>query len=176
MPEPLDFDPDFDRGPVDPMTWTPPRFLRRHAARTARRRALRRLGIGALAALLGFGFLFADGGLASILWRRFRIHRLEHQVATLERRRQWLQEEALRRKKDRATIERIAREEYGMIYPGETMIRVVPVSENEARRVEKEREAALAAERQHAAELEAEGKAAAQRTPARQVARRGTRR
>jgi hypothetical protein len=80
-------------------------------------------------------------------------------VATLERRRQWLQEEALRRTKDRATIERIAREEYGMIYPGETLIRVVEVSEKEARRVERARAAAPAVEPQPAA-------------PARQVARR----
>lgn len=172
MPEPLDLDPHFERQPVDPMTWTPPRFLRRHAERTARRRTLRRLGIGLLAALLGFGFLFADGGLASILWRRFRIHRLEKQVATLEVRRQWLQDEAQRRKKDRATIERIAREEYGMIFPGETLIRVVPVSEKEARRVEKERDAALAAERQRAAELATENEAKARRAPARQVTRR----
>ena len=142
MPETVDLDPDFERQPVDPLAWTPPRFLRRHAARTARRRALRRLGIGALVALLGFAFLCTDGGLASILWRRFRIHRLEEQVATLERRRQWLQEETQRRKKDPATIERIAREEYGMIYPGETLIRVVQVSEKQARRVEKERDAA----------------------------------
>lgn len=136
MSEPMDLDA-IEREPVDPLAWTPPRFLRRHAARTAHRRRRRRLVTGAIVALLGFGFLFADGGLASILWRRFRIHRLEKQVAVLAARQKWLQEEAGRRKKDRATIERIAREEYGMIYPGEKLIRIVAVSEKEARRVEK---------------------------------------
>ena len=165
---------DFEREPVDPMTWAPPRFLRRHATRSARRRRLRRLGVAAGVGVLGFGFLFADGGLASILLRRYRIHRLEQQVVALEARREWLQEEAARRKKDRATIERLAREEYGMIYPGEKLLRIVEVSEKEARRVEKQRqkqEKELAA-----AALEAERLRHTPRKADRQVARRGSNR
>ncbi len=175
MAEPNDLDFDFDREPVDPMTWAPPRFLRRHATRSARRRRLRRLAIAAGVGVLGFGFLFADGGLASILWRRFRIHRLEQQVVSLEARREWLQAEAQRRKKDRATIERLAREEYGMIYPGEKLLRIVPVSEKEARRVEKQRER-LENDLAHTAALEAERQRDASRKADRQVARRGSNR
>ncbi len=139
MPEPTER-LDFTLEPVDPLTWTPPRFLRRHAARTARRRALRRLLVGGLTFILGFGFLVAYGGLGSILWRRLRIHRLEAQVAALEERKQRLEAESANRRKDRATIERLAREEYGLIYPGETLVRVLQVSEAEARQVEKARE------------------------------------
>ena len=140
MPGPTEQRLDRALEPVDPLAWTPPRFLRRHAARAARRRRLRRLVGWGLALLLGFGFFLADGGLGSILWRRWRIHGLDKQVATLEARQAWLEAEKKRRQNDRATIERIAREEYGMIYPGETLIRVLQVSEAEARRVEKARE------------------------------------
>ena len=173
MAEPDDL--DFDREPVDPMTWAPPRFLRRHATRSAQRRRLRRLAVAAGVGVLGFGFLFADGGLASILWRRFRIHRLEQQVVTLEGRREWLQKEAQRRKKDRATIERLAREEYGMIYPGERLLRIVEVSEKEARQVEKEREK-FEKELAQSAALEAKSLPEAPRKADQKVARRGSKR
>ena len=70
--------------PLDPLDWAPPRYLRRHAQRDARRRRLRRLLLLGGAFLLLFGYVLADGGLLSILWRTKKIRRLERQVAELE--------------------------------------------------------------------------------------------
>lgn len=135
--------------PLNPLDWTPPRYLRRHAARIAQRHRIRRLVLLGILSLLLFGFVLADGGLVSILWRGSRVHRLESQVTRLEARQRALQQEIDLRRGDRATIERIAREEYGMVYPGERLIRIVEVNEAEARRVEAARaaqEASAAAE------------------------------
>jgi len=131
--------------PLDPLDWTPPRYLRRHAVRLAQRHRIRRLVLLGILSLLIFGFVLADGGLVSILWRGSRVRRLESQVTQLEARQRALQQEIELRRGDRATIERIAREEYGMVYPGERLIRIVDVSEAEARRVEAARAAQEAA-------------------------------
>ncbi|UCE01626.1 MAG: septum formation initiator family protein [Candidatus Latescibacterota bacterium] len=134
--------PPYEFEALDPLAWTPRRFLRRHAERNARRRRLRRLLTLGLALILGFGFLLADGGLVSILAGRWRIRCLEREVAALESRQQWLHRELELRQGDSATIERLAREEYGMVRPGERVVRILEVSEEEARRVEAARRAA----------------------------------
>jgi cell division protein FtsB len=107
----------------------------------ARRHRIRRLVLLGIASLLLFGFVLADGGLLSIAWRTVQVRHLEEQVVELEARSAALQREIELRRDDPATIERIAREEYGMIYPGETLIRIIRVSEEEARRVEAARAA-----------------------------------
>jgi cell division protein FtsB len=135
--------------PHDAFDWmesTPPRFLRRHAERVASRRRMRRLFIGAALGVLTYGFVLADGGLVSILSRRARIHRLTRHVEALEQRHDWLQEEITRRQKDRATIERIAREQYGLVYPGETVYRIREIDGATARRIESEQAARLRSE------------------------------
>jgi cell division protein FtsB len=88
------------------------------------------------AALLVWGFLFAEDGLISLALRSWRIHQLQQRVAQLEQRRDWLHQEIVRRQSDPVTLERLAREEYGMIRPGERVVRIRPVAEAEARRFE----------------------------------------
>ncbi|MFQ5600472.1 MAG: septum formation initiator family protein [Candidatus Krumholzibacteriia bacterium] len=138
MREPFQYGVDSGSEPesADCPGWTPPRFLRRHAELTARRRKLRRLILWGLSSLFAYGFLFADDGLLSLVTRRIRIHRLEAQVAALEQRRRLLLREVELRHDDPATIERLAREEYGMIFEGEMVYRILEVSEEDVRRIE----------------------------------------
>ena len=118
---------------------TPPRFLRRYQERSRFRRQVRNAaGWGALL-LLGYAFVLADSGLLSIAWRMLRIRQLEHDVRVLETREAWLREELAQRQDGKRTIERLAREKYGMALPGEKIYRIVEVSEAEARRLERER-------------------------------------
>jgi cell division protein FtsB len=87
-------------------------------------------------ALLIWGFLFAEDGLLSLAVRSWKIRQLQQRVTQLQTRRDWLQEEIARRESDPATLERLAREEYGMIRPGERVVRIRAVDEAEARRFE----------------------------------------
>lgn len=118
-------------------SWTPRRFLRRHAQRAQRRRRMRRFLLWGIAALLVWGFVFAEDGLISLGLRSWKIRQLHDRVEQLETRRAGLQDEIRRRQEDPATIERLAREEYGMIFPGERVVRIRPVGEAEARRFER---------------------------------------
>ena len=102
-----------------------------------RRRRLRRLLLWGTGALLLWGFVFAEDGLIALSMRYWKIHQLQQRVATLEQQRDWLQEEIQLRQDDPATLERLAREEYGMIFPGEKVVRIRDVEEAEARRFEK---------------------------------------
>jgi hypothetical protein len=65
-----------------------------------------------------------------------RIHQLQRQVSELERREAWLERELTLRSDDAGRIERLARERYGMAYPGEKVYRIVEVDEAEARRIQ----------------------------------------
>ena len=116
----------------------PPRFLRRYRERAAFRRQMRRVVAWGLVSIVAYAFVFADGGLLSIVWRRLRIRQLEGQVAEMERRAARLHSEVDLRLNDRVTLERLAREKYGMAYPGEKIYRIVEVNEAEARRIERE--------------------------------------
>jgi len=120
-------------------SWTPRRFLRRHSQRASRRRRLRRLLLWGTAALFVWGFLFAEDGLLSLGLRSWKIRQLQKRVTAMETQRDWLQEEIVRRESDPATLERLAREEYGMIRPGEQVVRIRPVEEAVARRFEQRR-------------------------------------
>lgn len=118
-------------------TVTPPRLSRLYRERPAFRRRVRHGLAWGVLATLAYAFLFADGGLASIVWRQVRIHQLQRRVAQLERREAWLQREITLRQDDPQRIERLARERYGLAYPGEKVYRIVEVSEVEARRIER---------------------------------------
>jgi len=83
-----------------------------------------------------WGFLFAEDGLLSLALHSWKLRQLKQRVAQLQERRDWLLEEIARRESDPATLERLAREEYGMIRPGERVVRIRPVEESEARRFE----------------------------------------
>lgn len=129
----------------------PPRLERRYRASGAFRRRIHGLLRWSWAIVLGWLFVFGDNGLASIAFRWTRIQTLEREVAALERREALLRSEVARREKDPATLERLARERYGMARPGETVYRIVEVTPAEARRLAraqreilKRQEAALA--------------------------------
>ena len=65
--------------------------------------------------------LFGDGGLVDTMKARQDYAALERHVAELREENAALREEARRLKEDPAAIEAIAREELGLIYPGETL-------------------------------------------------------
>jgi len=98
---------------------------------------LRRFLLWGTTALLVWGFLFAEDGLLWLGMRSWKIRQLRHEVTRLEAQRDALQDEILRRQNDPATIERLAREEYGMLFPGERVVRIRSVEESEARRFER---------------------------------------
>ena len=137
---------------------TPPRFLRLYQERTLFRRRVQRVLAWSFVPVLVWAFVFADGGLASILSRRVRVWKLERQVAQLERRQELLQHSIERRENDPAVLERLARERYGMARPGEKVYRIVEIDPEEARRIAKEQKklakAARAAEERAVREAE----------------------
>jgi cell division protein FtsB len=118
---------------------TPPRFLRLYQERATFRRRVQRALVWSFVPVLVWAFVFADGGLLSIAIRRVRVHRLLRQVAELERREAMLHRSIERRESDPAVLERLARERYGMARPGEKVYRIVEVSDDEARRVDRAR-------------------------------------
>ncbi len=117
----------------------PPRLERHYRDSPAFRRRVHRALRWSWLPVLLYSLVFADNGLASIAVRFVRLHRLEHQVAALEERNARLRAEIVRREKDPEAIERLARERYGMAYPGEKVYRIVEVTAAEARRLERER-------------------------------------
>lgn len=118
---------------------TPPRFLRQYRQRAAFRRRVRRLALTAGGALLAYLFLLSDGGAVSIALRRLEIRRLDQLVRDLEKRDAWLRRELALREDDHDMIERLARERYGMAYPGEKVYRILEVDEDTAQRIEDQR-------------------------------------
>jgi cell division protein FtsB len=119
---------------------TPPRLRRRYEREAAFRRRVHRLAAWSFVLILGHGFLFGDEGLAGIVVRAVRVWRLERQVAALERRQAWLQREVELRESDPAKLERLARERYGMVQPGETVYRIEEITAEQARRIEREQQ------------------------------------
>lgn len=117
----------------------PPRLARRYRDSPLFRRRLHRLLRWSWVPLLGSSLLFAENGVASIVVRTIRIVRLERQVAALERRNDRLRSEIDRRESDPFALEELARERYGMAYPGEKVYRIVDVTPAEGRRLERER-------------------------------------
>ncbi len=132
----------------------PPRLERHYRDSAAFRRRVHRALRWSWLPVVLYSLVFADNGLASIAVRLVRLHRLEHQLAELEMRNARLRAEIVRREKDPEAIERLARERYGMAYPGEKVYRIVEVTPAEARRLERERRRLEEAARQEAAESE----------------------
>jgi cell division protein FtsB len=127
----------------------PPRLERRYRNSPSFRRRVHRALRWSWLPVLCYSLVFTENGLASILVRLVRIHRLEHRVTSLERRNDRLRAEIVRREDDPEAIERLARERYGMAYPGEKVVRIVEITPGEARR--------LAREKQRLEDLQAEG-------------------
>jgi cell division protein FtsB len=86
----------------------------------------RRLLLGVLAALALVGFLFAFAyPTRTYLDQREQIRRAEERLTVLQRQTAALERDTLRLQGD-AEVERIAREQYGLVRPGETPYVIVP--------------------------------------------------
>jgi cell division protein FtsB len=86
----------------------------------------RRLLLGVLAALALVGFLFAFVyPTRTYLGQRDQIRRAEERLAVLQRQTVTLERDTKRLQGD-AEVERIAREQYGLVRPGETPYVIVP--------------------------------------------------
>jgi cell division protein FtsB len=66
--------------------------------------------------------LFGDRGLAGTIEARRDWHRLAENLASLKRENAGLREQARRLQDDRTVIEAVAREELGLIRPGEILV------------------------------------------------------
>jgi cell division protein FtsB len=86
----------------------------------------RRLLLGVLAALALVGFLFAFAyPTRTYLDQREQIRRAEERLTVLQHQTAALERDTLRLQGD-AEVERIAREQYGLVRPGETPYVIVP--------------------------------------------------
>jgi cell division protein FtsB len=86
----------------------------------------RRLLLGVLAALALVGFLFAFVyPTRTYLDQREQIRRAEERLAVLRQQTAALERDSQRLRGD-AEIERVAREQYGLVRPGETAYVIVP--------------------------------------------------
>jgi cell division protein FtsB len=98
------------------------------------RAARRLLAGGVLAAAL----YYAGWGGEYSLWDLLRLKRdraaAEQELVKTRRETDSLRAEARKLENDPATIERVARERFGMIRPGETLYRFVPMDSAAARR------------------------------------------
>jgi len=86
-----------------------------------------------LVASLVYGFVLSDAGVVRTIELRRERDRLKRRLSTLERRQAAIDSavEALRR--DPFAIEKLGRERYGLIRPGEKVIQLVPLPDSSAR-------------------------------------------
>ena len=131
----------------DPFHWMPQRFLRQHAKRVQHRKRLKRLFGMVCALLLLYGFVLSQGGLLPILRAKYELHQLQKNVAAMRSQKQILQKQIQLRSEDPDTLERMAREEYGMILPGEKVFRILEADEAKAQHIEQQQQAHRAIQR-----------------------------
>jgi len=117
---------------------TPPRFLRLYQERATFRRRVKRAMVWSFVPVLLWAFVFADGGLLSIVARRVHLWQLQRQVVRLEARQALLQQAIEHRESDPVVLERLARERYGMAQPGETVYRIVEITPDKGRAIARE--------------------------------------
>ena len=102
-------------------------FLRRfyrHPSRLSDR-LLKPLFALLVAALL-YVFVLGDGGAIEIAQLRMKRSHLDANIAELERNTKYLEETIARLKDDYTYIEKIGRERYGYILPGDRVYKVIP--------------------------------------------------
>jgi cell division protein FtsB len=79
-----------------------------------------------LVAALIYVFVLGDGGAVEITQLRMKRSNLEANIAELERNTKYLEETIARLKDDYAYIEKIGRERYGYIKPGDRVYKIIP--------------------------------------------------
>lgn len=103
---------------------------KRESTSSAKKSIGRGLLLGAVL-LLVYVFLLGDYGAYRIWKQKREIAQMEQAIEALHLRQQELKEEADLLKNDPEYIEKIAREEYGMIKRGEIIYRIVPSLQGE---------------------------------------------
>lgn len=79
-----------------------------------------------LVAALLYVFVLGDGGAIKIVQLRMKRSQLEANIAELERNTKYLEQTIARLKDDYTYIEKIGRERYGYIRPGDRVYKIIP--------------------------------------------------
>ena len=89
--------------------------------------------VAVLALLAGWAYVFVvgDGGWLELRGQRQRLTELESEVARLQALNDSLTQVLWRLENDPAYVEKVAREEHGMVRPGERLYRVQPAANDE---------------------------------------------
>jgi cell division protein FtsB len=80
--------------------------------------------------IIGFIFIAGDVGLLKVWGAQRQMQNLRAKITELESKNALLGAEIDRLKSDSFTIEKVAREKYGYLKPGDKVYRIVPMSEN----------------------------------------------
>jgi cell division protein FtsB len=94
-------------------------------------RLLKPLFALAVAALI-YVFVLGDGGVIKIVQLRMKRSQLEANIAELERTTEYLQQTIALLKDDYAYIEKIGRERYGYIKPGDRVYKIIPQNDRDS--------------------------------------------
>jgi cell division protein FtsB len=78
--------------------------------------------------IIGFIFIAGDVGLLKVWSAQRQMRNLSAKIAELESKNALLSAEINRLKSDPFTIEKVAREKYGYLKPGDKVYRIVPMS------------------------------------------------
>ncbi|HUV35704.1 MAG TPA: septum formation initiator family protein [Patescibacteria group bacterium] len=108
------------------------RYLRVTRKRVEISPKLARIILAGVLVLIGTVFTLSDVGLLNLWKAQKRIENLYAQIGDLEKKNITMQEEIEKLKADPFTIEKVARERYGYLRPGDRVYRIVtlPVEEN----------------------------------------------
>jgi cell division protein FtsB len=98
-----------------------------------KRRLVYGLVLGLCLLLLGTAALGRDGLLAVIV-NQSRIENLQSEIGELEEGNRLLRNQIRSLRKDLTSVERIAREDLGLVKPGETVYEFIPVEKSSGRR------------------------------------------
>jgi cell division protein FtsB len=83
----------------------------------------------AVLVIIGFIFIAGDVGLLKVWGAQRQMRNLRSKIAELEGQNALLSAEIDRLKSDSFTIEKVAREKYGYLKPGDKVYRIVPMPE-----------------------------------------------
>ncbi len=79
--------------------------------------------------IIGFIFIAGDVGLLKVWGAQRQVKSLRSKITELETKNALLSAEIARLKADPFTIEKVAREKYGYLRPGDKVYRIVPIPE-----------------------------------------------
>jgi cell division protein FtsB len=79
--------------------------------------------------IIGFIFIAGDVGLLKVWGAQRQMKNLKSKISELENKNALLSAEIARLKGDPFTIEKVAREKYGYLRPGDKVYRIVPIPE-----------------------------------------------